>query len=201
MGLSTLTSRVPGAIRNRLPSRLGGQQDAPTETTPDVSPDEQVGTPDTESEPDAAGESGSGSSLGEKLRKGTTLLTFAGLGLAALGALGRALIDRRSSDDDVEQTEPEEAIEVDAATIEADEVTVETEREGSVETELAEHAEADTDSDVSGAGATSTEEPTRLSRARATTAEYPRIAPLVGMVALVGMKLFVDRFDGEVVRS
>ena len=202
MGLSTLTSRVPAAIRNRLPERLRGSQDAPTGTTPDVAPDEQVGTPDTAAEP-TADEAETESSTGGKLRKATTLLTFAGLGLAALGAVGRLLIDRRSGDEEDEEQEPEtgpaQAIDVDAATIEAEEVTVETETvsETATETELDATVEHDTDTDVSGAGAASTEETSRLARARATTAEYPRIAPLVGMAALVGMRLVVKKLGGE----
>jgi len=175
-------------IRHRLPERFQGRSDTPTGTTPDVSTAVQTGTPDTDSPSETPAESESqaveseskaGSSLGEKLKKGTTLLTLAGIGLAAIGALTRMILDRRSGDDEDPSEEESPTLDVESATVDAEEVTVETDTE--------------TVGSESGGGAGPTEESGLGSRVQATASEYPRISPLVGMLALLGMRLFVEK--------
>ncbi|MFB6082908.1 MAG: hypothetical protein ABEJ94_01520 [Halorientalis sp.] len=140
----------------------------------------------------------------------TTLLTLAGLGLAGLGVALRYALDRRSADDPgVETGSDEVALDRDeSGTVEivgdADATGDGTESEPT-----ADARESDTDGDGSSADAVTAAEPDVAvetfeadrsgDRDRAATDDVtdrdgpPRIAPLVGMLTLVGIRLFVER--------
>ena len=200
MDRPNLQGRVPDTITARLP---GGESDgAGTETG---------GPTDDDRDSD---------SDGSDSRRWTTLLTLAGLGLAARGVVLRYVLDRRGDDEgdaederdrpdfdrdrdgsveivgdagaiDVADDAPTDESETtaeggdDAAETESDESAAVAETE--LETEVAvETFEADRPADDTGVVIDESD-------ADAEREGPPRIAPLVGMVALVGIRLFTER--------
>ncbi|SDF15150.1 hypothetical protein [Halorientalis regularis] len=199
MDRPNLQGRVPETLTSRLP---GGESDGPGDATGGSSVDDSA--------PDAD-ESDS--------RRLTTVLTLSGLGLAALGVVLRYALDSRGeseADDEGDRDEPDldrdfegtvqvvgdtGAVDVadeapsDATADEND--AAEDERDGS--TADAE-TEQETDVSVETFGVDRTADrndgdgaETDDGDAEADREGPPRIAPLVGMVALVGMRQFVER--------
>lgn len=194
MDRPNIQGRVPDTITTRLP---GGESDGAGDATGDPSDD---GVDDDTDGADS--------------RRWTTLLTLAGLGLTALGVGLRYVLDSRGDstvddEDDADGTEldrdaagtveivgdsgtdataandradrterVEDTDERDTSTADS---AAETETDVTVETFAADRADAEADVAADdGQEAVSDDGP-------------PRIAPLVGMVALVGIRLFVER--------
>ncbi|MFB6164209.1 MAG: hypothetical protein ABEJ31_03530 [Haloarculaceae archaeon] len=177
---SKLTGWIPKSIRSKVPGLSGGSEsETPTEV------------PVHEDHEDAGKGSGGGT-----LSKVFTYATLGGLGLATVGAVGRYLLDRRASgkqkDDEQGGQEDERTISTPSATIEAEDVTVRTAAgTAAVETEGETTIETD-DATVAGSAAGDV-----LSQTAAVR-EYPKVAPLVGMSALVGIRLLIDWLRGDV---
>ncbi|WP_424019713.1 hypothetical protein ACOZ4N_09650 [Halorientalis pallida] len=198
MDRPNLQGRVPDTLTSRLP---GGESDVPGDATGGSSVDDSA--------PDAD-ESAS--------RRLTTLLTLSGLGLAALGVVLRYALDGRGAgeaDDEGDRDDPNldrdfegnvqvvgDTGAVDVADEAPSDATSEESETASGEGDDAADTETEPETDVSvetfGADRTADEEDGNGAEvddgdAAAEREEPPRIAPLVGMVALVGMRLFVER--------
>jgi hypothetical protein len=198
MNRPKLRGRVPDAITRRLP---GGERAAGEAVTDEPAADGI--------DADAGG---SGS------RRLPTLLTLAGLGLATLGVALRYVLDRRTAGDaDADDREglsrepdAQDTVEIVGDTDTAGTADV-TERDGPTDgsetTAGGSETAADEPDDSPSAAVTGTKSDVTVRTFDADRVDEedgesdddaepdgpPRIAPLVGMVALVGIRLFVDR--------
>ncbi|RXK48435.1 hypothetical protein [Halorientalis pallida] len=199
MDRPNLQGRVPDTLTSRLP---GGESDGPGDATGGSSVDDSA--PDTD---------------GSDSRRLTTVLTLSGLGLAALGVALRYVLDSRGAgevDDEpdrdgldrdqdfegsVQVVGDTGAIDVaDGATSDAtteERNTDEDERDEST-ADTSTEQETDVAVETFGADRTADEDDgdgVEIDDGDAETEREgpPRVAPLVGMVALVGIRLFVER--------
>ncbi|MFB6178405.1 MAG: hypothetical protein ABEI77_01615 [Halorientalis sp.] len=204
MGFSTRLSRLPDALRGRLPDRPNSLPSPPSIPRPAVPIDLGDVRPDADVLPGVD----DGAGAGDKLTLGLTVVTLLGLGLATVGVVGRLLLDRirnrgdesaaESEDSDTEMTPDVLAVETDVEPPEDDE-TAGIERHDESEAAAVDVDEAETESEPT---VLETEIPAPADEPSGESGaprEPPRIAPLVGMVGLIGMKLFVDKLGGETV--
>jgi hypothetical protein len=200
MDRSSFTDRL-GGLRDRLP---GGDDDddesgstIPSPPVPDATPELPDAAPDVDLPDPRLTDSDDDS----RISLGLTILTLLGLAIAAVAALARFALDRVRSDgsDDAKSTpDPSDSdtgfqFGHDAsATGVADETGTDTaardegeavEREAESEAEETDHEPAETAHSMT----------EQLRQARGEDEEGPRIAPLVGMAAQVGVRLFVEK--------
>lgn len=217
---STLLGHIPDGLRNRVPAGPGGLPDRPSVSVPSIGADSDDGD-------------GSGRSRSGRLSRGLTLLSLAGLVAAAIGTIGRLLLDRRRSDDTTDVAERGGTSSGDGSSetgLDPSRTGPETEREPSVTDRSAavasrdESSSGDADASPTGSFAVDAAEPDdpnipeersegssvvtgtvstpveKLSGVAGSDThrghaerEPPQIAPLVGMAALVGMRLVVEK--------
>jgi hypothetical protein len=220
MDLSAVTDRL-GGLRDKLPGGgddgddADGEDDSaiPSPSVPDAAPDLPDAAPDVDlPDPQLTDDDGD-----SRVSLGLTILTLLGLAIAAVAAVARFALDKVGSDDPGEQKSTPDPSE-DEPDLEfghdASAAGVPTETELATETDLA--AEADEtdatpdDHEADGAEARTDDAdaepdedgrdvdtgPSATEQILGTDEERddgPRIAPLVGMAAQVGFRLFVEK--------
>lgn len=193
MDLSAVTDRL-GRLRDRLP---GGGDDGddgdeeddsaiPSPSVPDAAPDLPDAAPDVDL-PDPRLTDDDGDS---RISLGLTILTLLGLAIAAVAAVARFALEKVGSDEGEQKSTPDPS---------EDDADIEFGHDASAagtatETELAEVADED-DTETAEAEEADTS-PSATEQVLGTDEESddgPRIAPLVGMAAQVGFRLFVEK--------
>lgn len=202
MDRPSLTDRL-GGLRDRLP---GGDDDGddeddsaiPSPPVPDATPDLPDAAPDVDLPDPRLTDSDDDS----RISLGLTILTLLGLAIAAVAALARFALDRvRSDESDEAKSTPDPSDsdtgfqfghDASAAGV-ADEPRAEgrdRDETGAPEQTAEDEAAAEADHTPAEAGPSATEQ---ILDAGDGDEEGPRIAPLVGMAAQVGVRLFVEK--------
>lgn len=132
-----------------------------------------------------------------------TYMTLGGLGMATVGAIGQYVLDKRKAKKEKKEKKKkkksekgqDQTINAETATVNADDVTVTTDER--VEADVDAEVEAETTTVESDDGTTTVTTSTSGLVAPAAGREYPRVAPLVGMSALVGIRLLLEKLRGK----